>query len=95
MEYPDFKFPAHKKSFVKHKDVLEYLKAYATENDLHKHVQLNTKVHSITPSGTTHSIGGTKLGAGTNDLKWKVTTINRIKNEVHVDEFDSVVICNG
>ena len=95
MEYPDFKFPAHKKSFVKHKDVLEYLRAYATENDLHKHVQLNTKVHSITPTGATHTMEGTKLAAGTNDFKWQVTTFNKEKNKVHMDEFDSVVVCNG
>ena len=56
MEYPDFKFPANKRSFVKHKDVLEYLKAYATENDLHEHIQLNTKVQSITPIGAAQTI---------------------------------------
>lgn len=84
MEYPDFAFPEEKRSFVSHKDVLEYLRNYAREFGLSQHLRLNSTVSKV------KAFPSNEVG---NDVKWKISSISSGRHSE--DEFDAVVICNG
>ncbi|KAJ8309007.1 hypothetical protein KUTeg_013881, partial [Tegillarca granosa] len=84
MRYSDFNFPPHAAVFPRHKEVHDYLIAYANHFDVTKHVKLNTKVIDIQKSEN-HLQNG----------KWKVVTQQKDETKKEITEFDGVIVCNG
>lgn len=67
--------------FPGHREVLEYLKDYATEFAIGELVRFDTEV--------------SRVSQGENG-KWEVRSIKRKEEEHHLDEaFDAVVVCTG
>ncbi|CAH1435050.1 unnamed protein product [Lactuca virosa] len=67
--------------FPGHREVLEYLKDYATEFAIGELVRFDTEV--------------SRVSQGENG-KWEVRSIKRKEEELHLDEaFDAVVVCTG
>ena len=92
MEYPDFPFPKESRTFLTHKEVLDYLKDYCNSFGLADVIQFNTRVKKVIPllrSNDTNSDHNHGL-----NVRWRVTTFNQNSEEMSND-FDSVVVCNG
>ena len=86
MEYPDFKFPKEKRSFISHREVLEYLRGYSDEFGLTKHIRLSNSVVDVK---------AVQRNENSTDVKWKVSAIAQNSDSPSEDEFDSVIVCNG
>ncbi|XP_038066924.1 flavin-containing monooxygenase FMO GS-OX-like 2 isoform X4 [Patiria miniata] len=72
-------------SFIKHTEVLQYMNRYAWTYDLHKCIQLLTRVQSVKPI------------VNCNKTSWEVT-VKSVKDPdatPQVNEFDAVMVCNG
>ena len=80
MAFPDFPFQHLEESFVHHSQVLDYLKQYCEHFKLEKFIKFNTVVEKVRPA---------------DDTKWTVTTKCLKTSEESVQEFDSVMVCNG
>ena len=89
MYFPDFPFDEEDSpSFLGHADVLAYLKRYAEQFDLYRHVSLHTLVETVTP----------KYGAEDGLLeksRWDVRTRDLVTGRITVGTFDSVLVCAG
>ncbi|XP_022108004.1 flavin-containing monooxygenase FMO GS-OX4-like [Acanthaster planci] len=74
-----------KTSFIKHEEVLQYLNRYAATYDLHKCIQLRTRVEFVKPIVSCHK------------TTWEVTVRNVEDPDAtpQVLEFDAVMVCNG
>ncbi|XP_022091406.1 flavin-containing monooxygenase FMO GS-OX-like 2 [Acanthaster planci] len=86
MLFPDLPIvEGDKTSFIKHSEVLQYLNRYVTTFDLHKCIQLLTRVESVKPV--------TKSGKTT----WEVTARSAVDpdSSPSVNQFDAVMVCNG
>ncbi|XP_068699037.1 uncharacterized protein [Montipora foliosa] len=85
MAYPDFPFPPEWPSFMTRHQVLRYLEDYANSFDLYKYIHLNSAVTNVRP-----------IVCETNENpQWEVTVENVLIKEVHVLQFDTVIVCNG
>ena len=80
-------------SFVGHREVNSYLEDFARDHELMQHIKFETKVTSIEP-----------VQSEEDSLKWRVSSIASSSRErstripgddVEVDVYDNVVICNG
>ncbi|KAL8216739.1 hypothetical protein R6Q57_023576 [Mikania cordata] len=87
MGFREYPFAANKavqrdpRRFPGHREVLEYLKDYASEFGIRELVRFETEVSRVW-----------RRGSG----KWEVRSRKKNGNEEHVDEaFDAVVVCNG
>ena len=85
MEFPDFPFPQHIRTFSGHQDVLQYLRDYCEHFDLQKFIRFKTKVKHVTPF----------LDCSTeSSMSWKVTVID--DNDIETTSiFNAVIVCNG
>ncbi|XP_048745451.1 uncharacterized protein LOC125658271 [Ostrea edulis] len=85
MAFPNFPFKSSLPSYIMHQDVLEYLQSYAAHYNLYRFIKLNTmvtKVHSRPCTGDRES--------------WDVSYCDVTdRGQVHTQEFDAVVVCNG
>ncbi|XP_067633170.1 senecionine N-oxygenase-like [Eurosta solidaginis] len=80
MAYPDFDYPKNiKQSFISHHEVLKYHQAYAKHFDLTPHIKLEHEVIRIRPY---------------NGL-WEVYVLNKRSNQLLVQEFNFIFVCNG
>lgn len=105
MSFPDFPFPSHLQSFVHHSEVLKYLQSYASHFDLNRFIKLGTEVDQITPifsdtrsNGTdtrVDNVGDKDLGRFEDKVKWRVTTQDVESKQITVEEYDTVLVCNG
>eukprot|EP01083_Nonionella_stella_P045105 121263_1 len=93
MQYPDFPFPKEL-SQDKHPHrsmVLEYIKKYADHFSLHPFVKYNHKIVKLVPPSTNST-----QALNINELpKWTVYIESILSRSIHVDQFDSVIVCNG
>ena len=92
MEYPDFPFPKESRTFLTHKEVLDYLKDYCSNFGLADVIQFNTRVKKVIPllrSSDTKCDDNHGL-----NVRWRVIAVNQRSEELSND-FDSVVVCNG
>ena len=89
MEYPDFPFPKTSRTFLRHEDVLNYLKDYCVHFGLRKFIKFNTKVKNVAPVFNEDN-DESKISCPI----WRVTTVDEEHTE-RISEFSSVVICNG
>ena len=80
MAFPDFPFQDLEESFVHHSQVLDYLKQYCEHFQLERFIQFNTMVEKVKPS---------------EDTKWTVISKCLKTSQETVEEFDSVMVCNG
>jgi len=87
MAFPDFPFAENteKRSFIKHRDVLEYLDQYCLHFGLEKYIRFSTIIESVCPVIQDDGVE-----------RWNVVSKNSkdhllIKSEV----YDAVVICSG
>lgn len=85
MAFPDFPFRDREdsESFLHHSDVLEYLQQYCDHFNLRQYIQFNTLVAKVHPSSDESS------------SKWTVTSKCLRTSEETVEQFDSVLVCNG
>ena len=67
-------------SYIGHKDVLYYLQQYAENEELLPYIKFGVAVNSISKEN--------------DSKKWALESITN-GNEVNVDFFDNVVVCNG
>lgn len=89
MEYPDFPFPKESKTFLTHKEVLDYLKDYCDNFGLADVIQFNTRVKKVIPLLESNDTKSDGL-----NVRWRITAVNQRSEETSSD-FDSVVVCNG
>ncbi|KAI8323690.1 FAD/NAD(P)-binding domain-containing protein [Martensiomyces pterosporus] len=84
MQFPDLPFPSSVPEFPDHRQVRDYVHAYADKHELRDLVQLNTEVRSL------------KYDAEL--MEWKCR-VQRLDQEAPMSEemlvFDAVVICTG
>lgn len=82
MAFPGFPFPSNLPSFMKHEDVLQYLKDYAKHYDILKLIKFDTMVDRVEP-----------IDKKTGQV-WKVSyrSTNTGANE---EIYDAVIVCNG
>uniref|UniRef100_A0A0N4ZM36 Flavin-containing monooxygenase n=1 Tax=Parastrongyloides trichosuri TaxID=131310 RepID=A0A0N4ZM36_PARTI len=81
--YSDFPPPAEAANFMHNRELLKYLRAYATEYGLNQYIHLNHRVINIR-RGDNYK----------NDGKWNVKYINN-KDEEKEKIFDGVLVCSG
>ncbi|XP_045192813.2 uncharacterized protein LOC123549080 isoform X1 [Mercenaria mercenaria] len=81
MAFPGFPFPSNLPSFIRHEDVLQYLKDYSKYYNLQKSIKFDTKVERVSPVET-----GSKL-------EWKIVYSSTESTETEL--FDAVFVCNG
>ena len=89
------------KSYVTHRQVLEYLSDYSQEYGLQKYIRYGCRVCQLTvqtDSGTSHS--GAIVPDGEQPwpkikLEWEATDGSESDGAMHSDIFDAVCICNG
>ena len=92
MEYPDFPFPKESRTFVTHKEVLDYLRHYCNNFGLADVIQFNTRVKKVIPLlGSSDTKSDDNYGL---NVRWRVTAVNQMSEETSND-FDSVVVCSG
>ncbi|KAL8590520.1 hypothetical protein ACOMHN_010956 [Nucella lapillus] len=92
MAFPDFDFNKSLPSFVRHQDVLQYLKDYAANFNLLQHVQFNTKLVRVEPVLCSKEDSVTGHGQ-----KWQVTTasVQEETSAVVTETYDAIIVCNG
>lgn len=71
-------------SYVTHKDVLEYLEAYASKFDLLKCINFGSSVKQLTV-----------LNDEQISLEWATSTDENGNVKIHQETFDNVCVCNG
>ena len=71
---------------MSHKDVLEYLRDYATHFGITKQLRLNNSVTSVKAIQTKQKASG---------VIWKVSSIAQNNNAPIEEAFDAVIVCNG
>ncbi|XP_060591474.1 uncharacterized protein LOC132746370 [Ruditapes philippinarum] len=81
MAFPGFPFPSHLPSFIKHEEVLQYLKDYSQFYKLEKAIMFDTKVERVSPV------------EANNKLEWKIEYSRQ--NSKQTKMFDAVFVCNG
>ena len=86
MEFPEVSFPQGMKSFVSHRDVLEYLRNYAVQSDVTQNIRLNNRVDSV------QAVQPKKHGS---DVRWKILSTPQNSDTPTEEVFDSVIVCNG
>jgi dimethylaniline monooxygenase (N-oxide forming) len=93
MGISDFPMPPDTDVFPTHREVYHYLKDYAKQFDLIKHIQFCTIVISIKKSGDYEETGN-----------WDVTYLHRPDfrlwekfeaSDLRVETFNAVMVCNG
>ena len=85
MAFPDFPFPSHWKSYVRHDQVHQYLQDYAQHFDLFNCIQFNTLVERVHPA----------QDSSDDKTTWEVTVKEIQKGTRTTHLFDAVVVCNG
>ncbi|XP_076470292.1 uncharacterized protein LOC143300470 [Babylonia areolata] len=91
MAFPDFEFDKQLPSFIRHQDVLQYLKDYATYFNILQHIQFDTHVVKVEPV-----LCGKEESQTGHGQKWQVTTAPVLqKTSTVTEEFDAVIVCNG
>ncbi|CAH1244516.1 FMO4 [Branchiostoma lanceolatum] len=84
MVFPDFPYDSSLPSYLTHKEVLRYLENYAENFELHKYIQLLTRVDAVKPIHVHDAV------------KWQVTTFKVTAPDSPITEqFDAVMACNG
>ena len=71
-------------SYITHKDVLEYLEAYANKFDLLKCINFGSSVKQLTV-----------LDDDQISLEWTTNIGENGREETHIETFDNVCVCNG
>ena len=72
MAFPDFPFLPKEKSFIEHREVLEYLQRYCHHFQLEQFVSFNTLVSKVNPIETSQS---TRWEVTSQCIKTKVTFV--------------------
>lgn len=91
MAFPDFEFDTNLPSFIKHKDVLQYLEDYATQFSLRQHIKFGTQVVRVQPKPC--CAGESRTGFR---HRWEVTSQPvGVKEQPTTEVFDAVIVCNG
>ncbi|XP_071563657.1 uncharacterized protein [Temnothorax nylanderi] len=86
MNFPDYiTMEGQEPSCVSHQEVLNYLKDYAQHFDVHRYIELNTKVESVQFVSSDHS----------NQDKWSVQVRKLKTKEMELRYFDAIMVCNG
>lgn len=80
MGYPDFSYPDQEMSYLRHSDVLNFLKSYAVHFDLRKYIKFLHCVIRVRPIK--------------ND-KWEVIVQDLKTNIFEANVFDAIMVCNG
>ena len=78
--YEDFPFPDGTSDYPSHKELLTYFNNYAKQFNLLPLIKFGTEVISCTQN---------------DDGAWLITWKNLMSDEVFVDQFDGLVVCNG
>ena len=105
MFFPDFPFKKDLPSFIKHSDVLEYLKQYSAHHDLHRYIQFRTLVDKVEPvpvqvgeaerSPFAEKESKPERGLLGDSVKWKLTSRNVETGVTKVTMYDAVLVCTG
>ena len=111
MCFPDFSFPSHLPSFTTHEDVLKYLQDYTTHHNLKPFIKFRTRVEQVEPvplkteqvmmksSAKTQRDDGEvsfhDWGKFTDNVRWKVTTLDMDSGKISSEEYDAVLLCVG
>lgn len=80
-QFPDFPMPDGYPDYPSHFQVKEYFTSYARHFGLVEHIRFDSEVVSVAPVG--------------DGAIWTVTVRDRHSGDLHVEEFDGVVIANG
>lgn len=87
MSFTDFPMPQHYPDYPSQRQVLEYLNEYADHFGLHEHIQLRTRVISVSKCYS-------QKGDASHD-KWRVVTQTEGECEQREHMFDAIFVCNG
>ena len=78
--YEDFPLPESASDYPSHKELLDYFNGYADHFDIKKLIKFGTEVVSCNQR---------------EDSSWEVEWKNITSNEVSIEIFDALVVCNG
>nr|XP_012224297.1 PREDICTED: flavin-containing monooxygenase FMO GS-OX-like 2 [Linepithema humile] len=86
MNFPDYTaMEGEEPSCVSHQEVLNYLKDYAQHFDIRRYIQLETEVEHVR----------FELSESCNREKWSVQVKKLKTNEIELQYFDAIMVCNG
>ena len=99
MDFPGIPFREDLPSFIGHREMLEYLQAFAAMFNLHSNIRFHTHVEKVEPVAK-ESLGDTVQSAandmGFNDtVKWMVQTRDLEQGTVSKEIYDIILICSG
>src|SRR5690349_2515718 len=80
MSYPDFPYKTSERSYISSEEVLEYLKSYAKEFDLERHVKFEHQVVRVRPLL---------------DDSWEFIVHDLVADKYETFIFDAVLVCIG
>ncbi|CAG7825857.1 unnamed protein product [Allacma fusca] len=89
MGFLDFPFHKGKTSFVSHEQVNQYLHEYADHFQLRSSIQFNHRVVHVTPHLAEYD------SENNPSPKWLVSVKDLQLGKEEIEEFDSVMVCNG
>lgn len=96
MAFQALPFDSKLPSFVTHDQVLQYLQAYATAMDVHKHVRLNTRVTNVRPVGSGERCQWEVATTSSNSSSSSSTgDSKKAANTATPEVFDFVCVANG
>jgi len=97
MFFPDFPFKKDLPSFIKHTDVLEYLKQYSMHHHLHRYIQFCTLVDKVEPVPVHVSERESKPECGIlgDSVRWKLTSRSVETGVTKETMYDAVLVCTG
>jgi len=78
--YEDFPLPSDAADYPSHEELLRYFQAYTDHFDLEKNIKFNTEVMHCSQE---------------KNHKWKIEWKNLKTDEIKIEIFDALVVCNG